>query len=118
MKKAFKILGWVFCLFFLYAVVVQYNDPDALTWYLLYGTAAWASLWFALGKLKFWWALVLCLGYLALAFVDWPQQFEGVALKDGMKTVNVEEGRESLGMGICSFAMLLYMLGIRFQKRL
>ena len=94
----------------MYAAVVQLNDVDAWTWVLLYFLAAIASVLFAIGKLRRVWTLILAIVYLGLAIYHWPPEFEGVALQEGMKTENIELGRESLGMGICAVVMLLYTL--------
>ncbi len=111
-----KLLGGVFTLFFLFAAVVQFNDPDSLLWVLLYFIAALASVMFFLGKLKFWMVAVLIPVYAVLAFVHWPPEFEGVALQDGMKTLNIELARESLGMGISALIMVVYALVLRRKK--
>ncbi len=116
MNAVKKILGYVMALLFVYAAVVQYNDPDALLWIVLYAIAAVASILFAQGKLKFSWAAILVLVFLVIAIYHWPKEFEGVALKDGMKTINIELGRESLGMGIASLTMLVYALIIGRPK--
>ena len=53
-----KIFGGLFTLFFLFAAVVQFNDPDSLLWIFLYVIAALVSLLFFLGKLKVWMVLL------------------------------------------------------------
>ena len=111
-----KILGGVFTLFFVFAAVVQFNDPDSWLWVLLYFLAALASVLFALGRLKMWMVLILAPIFVALTITHWPPEFEGVALQDGMKTMNIELARESLGMGICALVMLLFAFLIRKKK--
>ncbi|MEX0273302.1 MAG: transmembrane 220 family protein [Flavobacteriaceae bacterium] len=108
-----KIIGFLFAAFFVYAAVVQFNDPDATMWVVLYGVASLASILFAMGRLKFVWALILMVVFLGLAVYHWPEQFEGVALQEGMKTMNIELGRESLGMGISAVVMGVYALWTR-----
>lgn len=111
-----KILGVIFTVLFVFAAVVQFNDPDSLLWILLYFVAALVSLLFSFGRLKMWIVLILVPIYLILAVMHWPPQFEGVALDDGMKTINIELARESLGMVICAIAMFLYALRLRKLK--
>lgn len=111
-----KILGGIFTAFFVFAAVVQFNDPDSLLWVLLYVVAALVSILFALGRMKMWMALLLIPVYIALAVMHWPPEFEGVALQDGMKTLNIELARESLGMGICAIIMLLYAIILKTKR--
>ena len=83
MKNMFKILSLVFTLLFIWAAYVQYNDPDALLWYAIYGVAAAASLFFYLGKLNVTAAVILSFIYLVSTFVMWPDQYEGVTIGNG-----------------------------------
>lgn len=117
MQTFFKLLSVVFAILFLWAAYVQYNDPDALLWYMVYGLAALASLLFYLKKLNFMVALILFVGYLIGAYVVWPIKFEGVSIGEGDIT-NIERGREALGLLIMSGVMLVYVLRIRYIRRL
>lgn len=112
MNKFLRILAFVFAALFLYAAVVQYNDPDAIKWYAIYGTAALASLLFGFGKLRLMWAVILAIFYLGLTFYTWPEKFEGVTIGEG-DIVNIERGREALGLLIAGIMMVLYTLGSR-----
>ncbi|NJB70439.1 apolipoprotein N-acyltransferase [Saonia flava] len=116
MKVFFKILGFVFTALFVYAIAVQYNDPDAVKWYVIYGLAALASLLFALDKLKFLWAAFLFGFYIGFAIFVWPEKFEGVTIGEG-DIVNIERGREALGLLIASGLMLVYALRIRYSSK-
>ena len=109
-----KIIGGIFIVFFVFAAAVQLNDVDPALWVFLYVVAAVVALLFALNRLKFWWAITLAVIYGILAVYHWPPEFEGVALQDGMKTMNIELGRESLGMGICAIVTLI--LGFLSKK--
>lgn len=111
-----KILGGIFCLLFIFSAALQFNDPDPWLWIFLYGVAAIASILFALGKLRKWWAIFLCIDFIVLAIFHWPSEFEGVALQEGMKTLNIELARESLGMGISAIAMFIYALLVHKKK--
>ena len=116
MKSLFKILSLVFTILFIYAAVVQYNDPDAILWYAIYGIAAIASLLFFLGKMNYTMAALLCILYLVVTLWNWPAQFEGVTIGEG-DIVNIEKGREALGTLIASLIMLLFALRIRFGNK-
>ena len=47
-------------------------------------------------------------GVLGRAFFQWPAHWASVALQNGMKIIDIEEGREALGLVICTLALLLY----------
>ncbi len=115
MNAFFRIFSLVFTLLFTLAAAVQYNDPDALLWCFLYGVAAVASLLFFLGKLRYYLAAVLCTGYLVGSFVVWPGVFEGITIGEG-DIVNIERGREALGLLLISVVMLIYALRLRFRS--
>ena len=89
--------------------VVQYNDPDPYIWVPIYLFPAVASGLVFTGRRVS--PLVLLLAAFAFsmgALFQWPAHWAGVALKNGMKTVDVEEGREALGLIICAVSLLLY----------
>lgn len=117
METFFKIFALVFALLFGYAIVVQFNDPDAIKWILFYLAAAVASILFLLKKLKPIIFFLLTIFFLVLFFMYWPETYEGVRLDQGMKTVNIEEGRESLGALIAAVVMLVYGLRTRFLNK-
>jgi len=113
MNTFFKILGIVFAILFTWAAYVQNNDPDAMRWYAIYGMAALASLLFALNQLKLMWAVFLFLFYLGFAIFNWPDKFEGVTIGQG-DIVNIERGREALGLLVAALMMAIY--GLRIWK--
>ncbi len=45
-----KILNWILFLIFLLSAALQFNDPDAIIWMLMWGAAAAACLLFGIGK--------------------------------------------------------------------
>ncbi len=116
MKSLFKILSLVFTIMFIYAAVVQYNDPDAIMWYAIYGVAALASILFFLGKMNYNLAALLCILFLIGSLWNWPEQFEGLTIGEG-DIVNIEKAREALGTLIASVVMLVYALRIRFGSK-
>lgn len=94
---------------FVWAAYVQLNDPDPGTWIPIYLTAAAGSLLFAFGKLKSWVALLLAIAYVVGAFLYWPDAFEGVRFGErGMANMNIERGRESLGLAITALVFFFY----------
>lgn len=116
MNGFFKILGFVFALLFAWAAYLQNNDTDAMRWYAIYGMAALASLLFAMGQLRFVWAVFLAVFYMGFAIYVWPEEFEGVTVGEG-DIINIERGREALGLLIASFVMLIYLLRIGFNPK-
>ncbi len=116
MKNLYKFLSLIFTLLFVWAAYVQYNDPDALLWYAIYVVAAVASLFFYLGKLNFTGAIILSGIYFVGTFVLWPDKFEGITIGNG-DIVNIERGRESLGLLIVAIVMLIYALRLRFVNK-
>lgn len=116
MKIFFKIFAVIFTVLFLWAAVLQYNDPDALLWYVIYGVAALGSLLFTLGRLNFMAAAFLCVVYLVGGFLSWPETFEGFEIGAG-NIVNIERGREACGLLIVSTIFLVYALRIKHKNK-
>jgi hypothetical protein len=115
MKQAFKILSLLFAILFIWAAVLQWNDPDAFLWYIVYGTPAVVSLFFLFGRLSQNAAFLMSLAYLVGAILAWPAKFEGFEIGGG-DIVNIEKGREASGLLIIAVIMLVYALRIRYCK--
>lgn len=113
MKNFFKIFALIMTVLFIVAAYVQWNDPDAVLWYFIYGIAALASVMFFYGRLSFIVALILGLLYIAGTVVLWPEKWEGLTLGSG-DVENIERARESLGLLITGIVMLIYAV----RKRL
>jgi len=110
MQTFFKILSLAFVLLFLFFAAVQYNDPDWIVWIYAYLVPAYIS--FSAFRNSFNKGLIAaaCLAALFGAITFFPYgHFEGVALKHGMKTIEIELARESLGLGIVFMAMLVHL---------
>jgi len=110
-----KILGVVFGLLFLSFAAFQYNDPDPLLWITIYLIAAVLSMAAGFGRVSKAALVLAFIIYGAGVIYWWPEQFEGVgdSMRDattGALLKNVEEGRESLGLAMCSIAMLIFVL--------
>ena len=116
-----KTLGVIFGILFLSFAAFQYNDPDPLIWMTIYLIAAVLSFAAGFGRVSNSVLSVACVLYIAGVIYWWPERFEGVgdSMRDaatGALLVNVEEGRESLGMAICAAAMLILILLSGFGK--
>jgi len=117
MSKAFAIADIVFGLLFLFAVIVQYNDPDPIRWMAIYLAGAVASFWSARGNVP----LYFVWGVLAVAVVwaatlvpavvrQMPSLFD-LAGRFQMMSPGVEETRECGGLLIT--AAWMSSVGVR-----
>lgn len=116
-----RTLGIVLGLCFVGFAVVQYNDPDPALWVTIYGIAAALSIAAGFGKVSNTVLAVACVIFAVGVIYWWPEQYEGVgdSMRDattGLLLKNVEEGRESLGMALCSIAMLSFVLVSRLSN--
>ena len=94
---------------FLGFAAVQYNDPDPYIWIPIYLLPAIVSgLVFTGRKVSPLLLLLAAAAFLVAAYFQWPAHWAGVALKNGMKTIDIEEGREALGLVICAVVLLSY----------
>jgi hypothetical protein len=116
MKQTFRLFSLVFTILFLWAGVLQWNDPDSFVWYFVYGIAAAASVIFLLGRLSQTLAFLLSLAYLLGTVFAWPEKFEGFTIGEG-DIVNIEKGREACGLLIVAAVMLVYALRIRYSGK-
>ena len=109
--KILKFLSLAFTLLFLGFATVQHNDPDWLVWTYAYLLPAYISFSAFRGKFNKGLIASVCIAALAGMFTFFPYgHFEGVALKDGMKTIEIELARESLGLGIVFTVMLMHLV--------
>ncbi|KAA5538837.1 transmembrane 220 family protein [Adhaeribacter rhizoryzae] len=117
---AIRVFAIIMALAFVASAVVQYNDPDPHLWIPIYLFPAILSVivWRIKDQrpaLLMSVLLVASLFYFAGAIYQWPAHWEGVALRNGMKTVNIEEGRESLGLGLVFVTLFIYWLVLHFR---
>lgn len=103
--KFFKIIfGLVFMLF----AYFQFNDPDSTVWIFTYSAAALACYMSVNNLWPSWVFYGLAAGYLVAAVLQWPPQFEGIFFGEAqMRSINIEEARESLGLLICCVVMAI-----------
>jgi hypothetical protein len=117
-----KIIGVFFGLLFLLFAAFQYNDPDPVLWITIYFIAAALSIAAGFGKVSNAILAAACILFAVGIIYWWPERFEGVgeSMRDtrtGALLKNVEEGRESLGLALCSIAMLSFILLSKYGKR-
>lgn len=93
---AFKIFGGIMTAAFAIFAAVQYNDPDGLLWVAVYILAAAITLLALLGRPSIA-APLVGVAYLAAAFWIMP--------KEGGNWMNIETGREAMGLLVCAVWM-------------
>jgi Transmembrane family 220, helix len=117
----FRALNAGMALLFLFAAVVQYNDPDPLRWVAIYGAACVASIRAAAGR-PFHPAFATGIAAVALIWslaIMFPGQ-GGAAYRHmfdawEMTAANVEEARETVGLLIV--AAWMAALAVRRPRR-
>ncbi|MFS4456895.1 transmembrane 220 family protein [Maribacter sp. 2304DJ31-5] len=117
MHTFFKFLGFLFTVLFTLGAVVQYNDPDAFLWIIIYAIAALISLLFTLDKIGYILPMILgILGLIGFTYL-YPSDFQGFDLNDGdIKTV--ELGREAFGLLIIALVLLLFAFRIKKASKI
>ena len=111
-----RLFAIVMALTFLVFAGLQYNDPDPIIWIPIYLYLVLVSILVLNRKISQVVLFVSALAFLVGAFYLWPAQWEGVALQHGMKTVNIEAGRESLGLALGCVTLLIYGLAINRRR--
>ncbi len=98
-----KAVLYIFILLLIYAAVVQYNDPDPYIWIPVYLLPAWLLYRKTVSKTDKITYITAGLIYLFWSFNQFPPEWEGLMIDTmKMKTVNIELGRESLGLACCT----------------
>jgi hypothetical protein len=108
-----RIFAILMAVVFVVFAVLQYNDPDPYLWIPIYLYAALLSVLYYRGRVSRTLLLVSAALFLAGAIYMWPAVWEGVELQNGMKTANIEFGRESLGLGLIFVTLVIYALTLR-----
>ncbi len=107
-KKGFLIISIALMLLFAF---FQWNDPDPQIWipiYLLVAFLGFRKIKANDQALVF---IIPAVIYALWGFSVFPPEWEGVMLDEmGMKTLNIELGRESLGLFINAFLLIIYAL--------
>lgn len=119
-RKVWRLLDAVFALLFVFAVVVQFNDPDPLKWVLIYAAAAWTSVLSALGRVTrllpsgvaavalLWAATIVPRVVGQVPFADMFREWE-------MQNAGVEESRELYGLIL--IALWMASVAMRATRR-
>lgn len=113
-----KIISYVMALLFITAALVQYNDPDAFLWMVIYGAAAVITIFFILGKITSFVTTAATVATLVVAVTLGYEAFtEGFRFTSlgtwQMENIAEEKAREAGGMVFIT----LWMLVMTFQLR-
>jgi hypothetical protein len=119
----FRGINGVMAALFLFAVVVQYNDPDPVRWMAIYGAACVVAVSAAIrGRAPRWLAAIV--GIVALAWaLDWAFGVSSLGLYAHMfdawemKSVPIEEAREASGLLIVAVWMTALVFHARSARR-
>lgn len=107
-----KFVYWFFIVIYVLSAVVQYNDPDPLVWIASYLVPAFMCYYRLKGKGDRVQYVAIGLVYLLWSINQFPPEWEGLMIDHlSMKTINVELGRESLGLGMCTVGLWICALG-------
>jgi hypothetical protein len=103
-----KVLFYLLIIMLVYATLVQYNDPDPYVWmpvYLIPAYLLYRKLSTRPDKLLY---FIIGLIYLLWSINQFPPEWEGLMFDTmKMKTLNIELGRESLGLACCTLFLWL-----------
>ena len=117
-SRAWRAADGVMLLLFLFAAVLQFNDPDPVRWIAVYMLAAVACLFSLRGRLH--WGFPAIVGVVAVIWAATlaPHVVGRVPAGDmfsawEMKNVDIEESREMYGLLIIAAWMLVLALRVR-----
>ena len=101
-----KTTLYIFIILYILFAIVQFNDPDSHIWILAYMIPAYLCHYKMLGRgdnRMFFFAGLI---YLLWSLNQFPPQWKGLMIENlRMKTLNVELGRESLGLAFCTLGL-------------
>ena len=100
-----KVIFLLLSAVFLFFAALQYNDPDAVLWSLVYFVYVVFCLSVVFRPLNSIWYIVGFVAPLIAAVFQWPNHWEGFG--DTMLNENTERARESSGLIICGLSSLL-----------
>ena len=116
LQKIARILSLIFAALFVWAGILQYNDPDALLWFAIYGVAALVCLLYYFNRFHPLLGLILGLIYLAETVLVWPEKWEGFEIGQGA-IESIERAREAGGLLITGLFML-FLSWCAYRKKL
>ncbi len=100
------ILCIVLGIMFIYFAYLNLNDIDPWTWVPLYLSAAAICILAYFKIANMYVDIALFLIYVIYSIRNWPEKWEGVTMPMS-HSINVERGRESLGLLICAACTVL-----------
>jgi hypothetical protein len=104
-----KITGITLGLVFISFAAMQYNDPDATIWIIIYLVAAAITILAAFGRVPVLLLAIATVACLLGAFYMWPEKYEGLEVGGG-DIKNIEEAREALGLLLIGLVLFLYAI--------
>ena len=118
MTVALRLLNLIFLALFLLSVVVQYNDPDPVRWMIVYGGAAACCIAAHLRPIPRLAPAIMAVVALAWTVALLPAVFGQVGFTEmfsevGMSTMEIEEGREAIGLAL----VVIWMVVLVFAGR-
>jgi hypothetical membrane protein len=120
-----KIVNGILALIFVVFAVVQFNDPDPLSWILIYLNMAIICAYGIFKKHNSLWLLITGVLYFVYACflipgaMEWFRSSDKAMLFDDiakMQNLYIEETREFLGLVICFLALGVNILSNRASK--
>ncbi len=100
-----KTAGIIACALFVFGALVQFNDPDPVRWVIAYLMAAGIALAALLGREVTWLATAAGAAF-AIGALSFTPALGAAPLRElllpEMKTIEIEEAREALGLAICA----------------
>jgi hypothetical protein len=111
-SKAWRIANGVMLLLFVFAAVVQVNDPDPFKWIALYLLAAVACTLDLRGRHNTWFSVAVALMATGWALLIAPRVIGSVPFREmfgawEMKDTGIEESREMYGLSLVALWMAL-----------
>lgn len=112
MNAGLRLLNLVFLALYLLSVAVQYNDPDPVRWGFIYGAAAAVCIWALLKPVPRWAPAFVGAAALVWMILLLPKVFGQVGFTEmfrevGMSTMEIEEGREAIGLALIVIWMVV-----------
>lgn len=123
MRYVFRIFNGFMAILFVFAAILQYNDPDPLRWMAIYLSAAGVFVLYIVDRLR--WPIPLIIGLIALTWAGtlaW-RVWGRVSISElfaawEMANPVVEEAREMSGLLIVAFSMALLVVAVLRQRPL
>ena len=118
----FRTVNAVMAVLFFVSVALQYNDPDPVQWMAIYGAAGLLAAWAAWGRRMSVGAPLLvaaiAIAWAAFIATHLHGHFAWHHLVESMHagTPQIEESRESLGLGIVAAWMLVLAFAWRGRR--